>query len=122
MASVRCDKCDSVFKFKPENIRKSVVEQDGVAYELAYFMCPVCCTVSLFSVADAKWYELRSDLEKAKTRYRRYCRIGDKSLVDNAFRTLLKKHERLGNYSDSLFNKFRGKLTVDSLGKLQLAK
>ena len=113
MASVHCDSCSNVFEFGPEKIKTGVVYIDGKKLDLVYFSCPYCCETNIIGAHDHRWYELRNDLERAKARYRKYSKIGDVDLVNNSFKTVLRKNKKLSDYTDLLIAKVRGKFKVN---------
>ena len=115
MALVRCDRCGFVYDFKADDIVVSVVEASSGKCTISWFYCPSCFSPSIASVVDDEWTELRDDLERAKSRYRKYMKLGDKTLLDNALKTVVRKRDKLSTYTDKLVDEVKSKFKVGTI-------
>ena len=68
---VKCDDCKSEFELHKDDMKKDIVNLDGVNVHLVYFMCPKCKRIYRVSIQDKNYYKFAKDLEKAKKKLRR---------------------------------------------------
>lgn len=56
---VRCDECKSEFELYKDDLKKTIVNLDGVNVHLVYFMCPKCKNIYRVSIQDKTIISLR---------------------------------------------------------------
>ena len=111
-ATVYCDECKHEFSMSAVGIHEAIVELNGVPVNLVYFTCPKCNKHYRVSLADARYFELREDLEKTKKRIRRNHGSNNEEMHRMLNQMVNMKLERLRNHADKLNKKFTGTFTL----------
>lgn len=108
---VKCDDCKSEFELHKDDIKKDIVNLDGVNVHLVYFMCPKCKRIYRVSIQDKNYYKFAKDLEKAKKKLRNY--KGNDSIVINKLCVkALEKKKILEKYVDLVNETYDGTFEV----------
>ena len=108
---VICDECEHEFSLKTINIESAEVKINNQQLTLIYFTCPKCNKLYRVSLADARYFELREDLENTKKRIRRNHGSNNMETASVLNQIVLKKLERLRMHTDKLNKKFPGTFT-----------
>lgn len=111
-SKVVCDKCKHEFLLKTVNIESAEVKINDQQLTLIYFTCPKCNKLYRVSLADARYFELKEDLENTKKRIRRNHGSNNDEMASVLNQMVLKKLERLRNHTDKLNKKFTGTFTL----------
>ena len=109
---IKCDKCRREFSLNAVNIESAEVEINNQQLTLIYFTCPKCNELYRVSLADARYFELREDLEKTKKRIRRNHGSNNVEMARMLNQMVMKKKERLKSHTDKLNKKFPGTFTL----------
>ena len=108
--AIVCDECKHEFSLDAVNIESPDVEAKGKLLSLTFFTCPKCNKIYRVLLADARYFKLKEDFEKAKQRIRR--NRGSNSETARVFYSAaLKKFERLKAHVGSLNRTFPGTFT-----------
>lgn len=110
-AKVFCDECKAEFSLNSVNIQNATIDIGGQNLTLAYFTCPKCNKIYRVSIMDARYFELREDLEKTKKRIRRNHGSNNDKLASVLNQMVNRKLERLRNHTDKLNKMFPGTFT-----------
>ena len=110
-AKVFCDECKVEFSLNTVNIQSATIDIGGQNLTLAYFTCPKCNKIYRVSIMDARYFELREDLEKTKKRIRRNHGSNNDELARVLNQMVNRKLERLRNHTDKLNKMFPGTFT-----------
>ncbi len=110
-AKVFCDECKAEFSLNTVNIQNATIDIGGQNLILAYFTCPKCNKIYRVSIMDARYFELREDLEKTKKRIRRNHGSNNDELASMLNQMVNRKLERLRNHTDKLNKRFPGTFT-----------
>lgn len=110
--SVICDECKHEFFLETVNIENAEVKINDQQLTLIYFTCPKCNKLYRVSLADARYFELREDLEKAKKRIRRNHGSNNEKFASMLNQMAYKKLERLRIHTDKLNKRFSGTFTL----------
>ena len=111
-AKLICDECKHEFSLKTINIKNAEVKINNQQLTLIYFTCPKCNKLYRVSLADARYFELKEDLEKTKERIRRNHGSNNEEMVRVLNQMVFKKLERLRIHTDKLNKKFSGTFTL----------
>lgn len=114
MSVVVCDECKNEFYLNPVSIQERKVNNQNLS--LIFFTCPECNKIYCVFLKDERYEELREDLEKAKARLRRNNGRNDVEFQRTLQSIVLRKAERLSNYTRQLNDKFKGTFTFDASG------
>lgn len=96
---VRCDECQSEFELYKNDVKKDIVNLDGVNVHLVYFMCPKCKRIYRVSIQDKNYYKFAKDLEKTKKKLRNY-KGNDSIVINKLCAKALEKKKILEKYVD----------------------
>jgi phytoene dehydrogenase-like protein len=107
-----CDDCKYEFILKAENIKNAEVKVNDQQLTLIYFTCPKCNKVYRVSLADARYFELRKDLEKTKKRIRRNHGSNNVEFAKTLNQMVDRKLQRLKNHTQGLNERFPGTFTL----------
>lgn len=107
-----CDECKHEFFLETVNIENAEVEINNQQLTLIYFTCPKCNKLYRVSLADARYFELREDLEKTKKRIRRNHGSNNEGMASMLNQMVYKKLERLRHHTDKLNKMFPGTFTL----------
>lgn len=110
-AKVFCDECKFEFSMNAVNIQNATIDIGGKSFGLIYFTCPKCNKIYRVSITDARYFELREDLEKTKKRIRRNYGSNNEEMARVLNQMVNRKLERLRNYADKLNKMFPGTFT-----------
>jgi RNase P subunit RPR2 len=108
---VFCDECKHEFFLETVKIENAEVKINDQQLTLIYFTCPKCNKLYRVSLADARYFELREDLEKTKKRIRRNHGSNNEEMARMLNQMVFKKLQRLRNHTDKLNQKFPGTFT-----------
>lgn len=108
---VRCDECQSEFELYKNDVKKDIVNLDGVNVHLVYFMCPKCKRIYRVSIQDKNYYKFAKDLEKAKKKLRNY-KGNDSIVVNKLCAKALEKKKILEKYVDLVNETYDGTFEV----------
>lgn len=106
-----CDECKYEFLLKAVNIKDAVVKINDQQLTLIYFTCPKCNKIYRVSLADARYFELKEDLENTKKRIRRNHGSNNDEVASMLNQMVNKKLERIRNHTDKLNKKYSGTFT-----------
>ena len=109
---VACDECKHEFFLESVNIENAEVKINDQQLTLIYFTCPKCNKLYRVSLADARYFELREDLEKTKKRIRRNHGSNNEEMHRVLNQMVNRKLERLRNHTDKLNKMFPGTFTL----------
>lgn len=109
---ILCDACKAEFDLGPVGIASTSMTLDEGECEVDFFCCPRCHRVHLVAVKDARWTELKEDLDKQSARLRRAISKGSKQLVIEVSPMVRRKKQRLANHTDRLKRKYDGRFTL----------
>lgn len=110
---VICDGCKSEFDVDAVEIYELPMVLKCKEVTLLFFVCPSCYKLYRVGLQDAKFRELRDDLEKMKKRINKFrskktCDIAMAEKFDSMVRI---KQARLKSYSDKLNKMYPGTFT-----------
>jgi RNase P subunit RPR2 len=108
-----CDECKHEFFLETVNIESAEVKINDQQLTLIYFTCPKCNKLYRVSLADARYFELREDLEKTKKRIRRNHGSNNEEMASVLNQMVYKKLERLRIHTDKLNKKFQGTFILE---------
>lgn len=109
---VVCDECKHEFFLESVNIENAEVKINNQQLTLIYFTCPKCNKLYRVSLTDARYFELREDLEKTKKRIRRNHGSNNEEMHRMLNQMVNRKLERLRSHTDKLNKKFPGTFTL----------
>ena len=114
MASLRliCDSCEKEFVLDSVGITSTSINLDEGLCEVDFFYCPSCRRIHLVAVRDARWLELKEDLDNQSARLRRAIKRDAKDLMKTITRMVQVKKDRLGRHTDRLKKKYEGRFTL----------
>ena len=107
-ATVFCDECKYEFSMNTVNIHETTMELRGQALTLVYFTCPKCNKIYRVTLKDARYEELREDLERTKKRIRKNHGSGNGEFARMLNDMVARKLERLRRHTSDLNGKFPG--------------
>lgn len=107
----KCDECEHEFVLNSADIKEQIVTLNNTPVMLVYFTCPKCNKIYRVSIQDARYYDLKEDLEKAKKRIRRNYGNSNVALHQSLSNMVAKKHERLKAHVDKVNKMFPGTFT-----------
>lgn len=110
--SIICDSCGKQFKLSSVGIKTSLMDLDEGACDVVFFNCPSCKRVHLVSVQDARWMELKTDLDKQVKRQHRMHGRENPQLAKAIAEMIEKKKARLSKHVDNLKRKYDGRFTL----------
>ena len=108
---VKCDECEHEFLLNAVNIHEAKVELNNTPVILVYFTCPKCNKIYRVSIQDARYYDLKEDLEKTKKRIRKNHGSNNKELAEILNNMVNRKAQRLKNHVDIVNKMFPGTFT-----------
>lgn len=108
---VRCDECQSEFELYKNDVKKDIVNLDGVNVHMVYFMCPKCKRIYRVSIQDKNYYKFAKDLEKAKKKLRNY-KGNDSTVINKLCAKVLEKKKILEKYVDLVNETYDGTFEV----------
>ena len=109
---VVCDNCGKQFKLDSVGIKTSHMDLNEGPCDVVFFNCPSCEKVYLVSVQDARWMELKTDLDKQIKRQAKMRGRKNPQLSKLIGELILVKKERLGKHIEKLKQKYDGRLTL----------
>lgn len=109
---IECDECKHEFFLNAVKIENAEVKVNDQQLTLIYFTCPKCNKLYRVSLADARYFELKEDLEKTKARIRRNHGSNNDEMARMLNQMVNKKLERLRIHTDKLNKKFAGTFTI----------
>lgn len=112
-ATVRCDECNHEFSLNTVKIEQAEVKINDQQLTLIFFTCPKCNKLYRVSLTDARYFELREDLEKTKKRIRRNHGSNNEEMARVLNQMVNRKLERLRNHTDKLNKKFPGTFILE---------
>ncbi len=107
-ATVFCDECKYEFSMNTVNIQEATMELCGQVLKLVYFTCPKCNKIYRVTLKDARYEELRVDLERTKKRIRKNRGSGNDEFAGTLNEMVARKLNRLRKHTDDLNRKFPG--------------
>lgn len=110
--NIICDSCGKQFKLSSVGIKTSLMDLDEGACDVVFFNCPSCKRVHLVSVQDARWTELKTDLDKQVKRQARMHGRENPQLAKVIAEMIEKKKARLSKHVDNLKRKYDGRFTL----------
>lgn len=111
MEAIKCDECEHVFSLKAVDIKESKIVLNNTVVDLVYFTCPKCNKIYRISIQDARYYDLKKDLERTKKRIRKNRGSNNDELARVLNDMVNKKLERLRNHVDIVNKMFPGTFT-----------
>lgn len=114
MASLRliCDSCEKEFDLDSVGIISTSINLDEGLCEVDFFYCPSCRRIHLVAVRDARWLELKEDLDNQSARLRRAIKRDAKDLMKTITGMVQVKKDRLGRHTERLKKKYEGRFTL----------
>lgn len=110
-AIIVCDECGYEFPLESVNIQEQFVKCENEWLSLIFFMCPKCNKIYRVLLKDARYEELKVDLEKTKKRIRRNQGSNNVEFARMLNNMVLKKAKRLENHCKKLLAKYNGTFT-----------
>lgn len=110
-AIIVCDECGYEFPLESVNIQEQFVKCENEWLSLIFFMCPKCNKIYHVLLKDARYEELKVDLEKTKKRIRRNQGSNNVEFARMLNNMVLKKAKRLENHCKKLLAKYNGTFT-----------
>ena len=110
--NIICDSCGKQFKLSSVGIKTSLMYLDEGACDVVFFNCPSCKRVHIVSVKDARWTELKTDLDKQVKRQARMHGRENQQLAKVIAEMIEKKKARLSKHVDNLKRKYDGRFTL----------
>lgn len=104
---VKCDECQNEFELHKNDVKKDIVNLNGVNVHLVYFMCPKCKRIYRVSIQDKNYYKFAKDLEKAKKKLRNY-KGNDSIVINKLCAKSLEKKKILEKYVDLVNDTYNG--------------
>lgn len=109
--TIVCDECGYEFPLESVNIQEQSVKCENEQLSLMFFTCPKCNKIYRVLLKDARYEELRVDLEKTKRRIRRNHGSNNVEFARTLNNMVFKKAERLKNHCKKLLAKYNGTFT-----------
>lgn len=109
--TIRCDECNHEFSMNSVDIKEATINIDKQHITLVYFTCPKCNKIYRITLKDERYNELKEDLERTKNRIRRNYGSRNDELARTLHEMVMKKKERLSNYTARLNAKYPGTFT-----------
>ena len=111
--TIVCDECGYEFPLESVNIniQEQSVKCENEQLSLMFFTCPKCNKIYRVLLKDARYEELRVDLEKTKRRIRRNHGSNNVEFARTLNNRGFKKAERLENHCKKLLAKYNGTFT-----------
>ena len=110
--NIICDSWGKQFQLSSVGIKTSLMDLDEGACDVVFFNCPSCKRVHLVSVQDARWTELKTDLDKQVKRQARMHGRENPQLAKVIAEMIEKKKARLSKHVDNLKRKYDGRFTL----------
>lgn len=110
--NIVCSNCGKQFKLSSVGIKTSRMDLDEGQCDVVFFNCPSCKVVYLVSVQDARWTELKTDLDKQIKRQAKMHGRNDLQLAKLIGELISAKKERLGKHVVKLKSKYNGRFTL----------
>lgn len=109
-----CDSCGTEYVLDPVDIKGASIVLDEGLCRVLWFSCPEpsCKRVYLVAVCDAKWTELKQDLDKQVERQHRMHGRENPQLAKVIAEMIEKKKARLSKHVDGLKRKYDGRFTL----------
>lgn len=107
-----CDGCGKQFKLSSVGIKTSRMDLNEGPCDVVFFNCPSCKRVYLVSVQDARWTELKTDLDKQIKRQAKMYGRKSLQLAKLIGEMISTKKERLGKHVAKLKSKYDGRFTL----------
>lgn len=109
-----CDSCGTEYTLDPVGIKETSIVLDEGLCRVIWFGCPEpsCKKVYLVAVCDAKWEELKQDLDKQIERQHRMHGRENPQLAKVIAEMIEKKKTRLSKHVDGLKQKYNGRFTL----------
>lgn len=111
IGKVKCDQCRYEHDLNAVDIQKTKIELNNTIVDLVYFTCPKCDKIYRVSIQDARYYDLKEDLEKAKKRIRRKHGSNNEETARVLDKMVRIKLERLRRHVEIVDNMFPGTFT-----------
>lgn len=109
--TIVCDECGYEFPLESVNIQEQSVKCENEQLSLMFFTCSKCNKIYRVLLKDARYEELRVDLEKTKRRIRRNHGSNNVEFARTLNNMVFKKAERLENHCKKLLAKYNGTFT-----------
>lgn len=107
-ATVFCDECKHEFSMNTVDIHEATMELCGQVLKLVYFTCPKCNKIYRVTLKDARYEELKVDLERTKNRIRKNHGSGNDEFASTLNEMVVRKLQRLRKHTSDLNRKFPG--------------
>ncbi len=108
---IKCDECKNEFYLNAVGIHEADVNINNQQLTLIYFVCPKCNKIYRVSLQDARYYELKEDLDKTKNRIRKNYGSNKIELASTLDSMVFKKLNRLRAHTEKLNKTFPGTFT-----------
>lgn len=119
MNKIKCDNCEIEFSLNAVKINKTKIVLNNTPVHLVYFVCPKCNKIYRISIQDAKYYDLKKDLEKIKKKIQKNQGSNNLELARQLNDMANKKHKRLSDHVEVVNRMFPGEFIFEvSKGKL----
>lgn len=113
IVTVICDGCKYEFLLNNIQLKEEKIILNNTPVNLVYFTCPNCEKIHRVSIQDARYYDLKEDLEKTKKRIRKNQGSKNIELAETLNNMVIKKHERLKAHVDKVNKMFPGTFTFE---------
>lgn len=107
-----CDSCGARFLIDSVAIRVTELDLDEGQCEVAYFACPSCRRVYLVFVKDARYMELKEDMDNHSRRMQKLRGRVSAEEANNLSVMFGRKRDRLSRHVDFLKKKYDGRFTL----------
>lgn len=108
---ISCVECKHEFLLESVNIQEQKVKCENEELLLTFFTCPKCNKIYRVLLKDARYEELKVDLEKTKGRIRRNHGSNNNEWASVLNTMVNKKADRLKRHVDKLMHKYDGTFT-----------
>ena len=112
MNTIVCDKCNHEFFANAVLIKeKNVKIDENKSIILCYFECPKCRTIYKICLKDSRYYELKSEVQKAISRIKSNKGKGSVDMMNSLIVAANIKKQCLANHVKKLDEKYPGVFT-----------
>lgn len=105
---IACNECKCEFPLESVKIQELPVKCENEELSLVFFTCPECNKIYRVLLKDARYEELKADLEKTKDRIRRNCGSNNVEFARLLNSMVFKKAKRLRRHHEKLLAKYSG--------------
>ena len=109
--TITCNECGFEWPLNAVQIQEEQIKIENEKLRLSFFTCPKCNKIYRVALMDARYDELKMDLEKTKKRIRRNHGSNNQEMARMLNSMVFKKKQRLEEYVDKVNKMFPGTFT-----------